>query len=123
MRAPSHWPFGDDRAARLPLLAATAALLSTEAPRVVGIIALGMFVGWMVEQVSLRLPAWKAADMVPMGILCFALLLDRGGMAPPSIALILVSSLGLNEFKPAEIVVNTVMLGILGVELTVSLGR
>ena len=93
------------------------------AGRMAGIIALGVAVSWVVDAVAARRPAWRSAGMVPVAIVCFALLLERGGMLPASIALILVSSMGLEDCKPGEIVASTVMLGLLGAELAPLLWR
>ena len=87
------------------------------AARTAGIICLGCAVSWVVDVVAARRPVWRSAEMVSVGIVCFALLLERGGMLPASIALILVSSMGLEDCKPGEIVASTVMLGLLGAEL------
>lgn len=107
----------DELPIRLLLIAVAACLLAADAPRLVGLVALGLAVAFVVEIAAAHLPAWRAADMVPIGIVCFALLLERAGMAPSSVAFILVSSLGLDDHKPAEIVVNTVMLGLFSLEL------
>jgi hypothetical protein len=61
-----------------------------------------------------HLPAWPSVGMISIGILCFALLLERGGIAPALVALILVSSMGLEDFLPGEIVANAVVIAVMG---------
>ena len=103
---------GTAMAAGLALEAAEGAA----AARMIAIIALGFAVACVIDAMAARHPAWRAAEMVSVGIVCFALLLERGGMLPASIALILVSSMGLEDCKPGEIVASTVMFGLMGAE-------
>ena len=58
-------------------------------------------------------PKWRPITMVTIGILAFALLLERTGMAPALVALILIASLGGDEFKLVEVIGNIVVLTIL----------
>jgi len=58
-------------------------------------------------------PKWRPITMVTIGIVAFALLLERFGMAPALVALILISSLGGEEFKLTEVIGNIVVLTIL----------
>ena len=48
--------------------------------------------------------------MVTVGIVVFALLFETTGMFPALVALILISSLGGDEFKLWEVLVNIVVL-------------
>src|SRR6476620_6843526 len=48
-------------------------------------------------------PKWKPITMVTIGIVCFALLFERAGLLPALIVLILISSLGGDEFKLTEV--------------------
>ena len=117
--------FVEDLSSRLMLIVTLALALAialeagegAPAGRMAGIIALGLAVSCVVDAAAARQPVWRFAEMVPVGIICFALLLERGGMLPASIALILVSSMGLEDCKPGEIVASTVMLGLMGAEL------
>jgi hypothetical protein len=58
-------------------------------------------------------PKWKPITMVTLGIVLFAVLLERTGMLPALVALVLVSSLGGDEFKLVEVIGNIVVLAIL----------
>ena len=58
-------------------------------------------------------PKWKPITMVTIGIFCFALLFERTGLVPALVALILIASLGGEEFKLTEVIGNIVVLSIL----------
>jgi hypothetical protein len=58
-------------------------------------------------------PKWKPITMVTIGIVCFALLFERAGLLPALVVLILISSLGGEEFKLTEVIGNMVALAIL----------
>jgi Tripartite tricarboxylate transporter TctB family len=58
-------------------------------------------------------PKWKPITMVTIGIVCFALLFESTGLIPALIALILIASLGGDEFKITEVIGNMVVLAIL----------
>ncbi len=64
--------------------------------------------GEMVEK-----PKWKPITLVTIGIVCFALLFERAGLLPALVVLILISSLGGEEFKLKEVIGNIVVLSIL----------
>jgi hypothetical protein len=58
-------------------------------------------------------PKWKPITMVTVGIVAFALLLERAGLAPALAVLVLIASLGGEEFKLTEVIGNMVVLAIL----------
>ena len=58
-------------------------------------------------------PKWKPITMVTIGIVCFALLFETTGLIPALIVLILIASLGGDEFKITEVIFNIVVLAIL----------
>jgi putative tricarboxylic transport membrane protein len=58
-------------------------------------------------------PKWKPITMVTVGIVCFALLFESAGLIPALIVLILIASLGGDEFKLSEVLLNMVVLSIL----------
>jgi hypothetical protein len=60
-----------------------------------------------------EMPAWRPITMVTVGIICFALLFERAGLLPALVVLILISSLGGEEFKVHEVIGNMVALAIL----------
>ncbi|HEV3489235.1 MAG TPA: hypothetical protein VG224_01430 [Reyranella sp.] len=60
-------------------------------------------------------PKWKPITMVTIGIVLFAVLLERTGMLPALVALVLVASLGGEEFKTVEVIGNIVVLTILSI--------
>jgi len=66
--------------------------------------------GEMVER-----PKWKPITMVTIGIVLFALLLERTGMFPALVALVLIASLGGEEFKIVEVIGNIIVLTILSI--------
>jgi hypothetical protein len=67
--------------------------------------------GTQVEQVEA--PKWKPITMVTIGIICFALLLERTGLVPALVVLVLIASLGGDEFKLVEVIGNIIVLAIL----------
>lgn len=58
-------------------------------------------------------PKWRPITMVTVGIIVFALLFETTGMFPALVALILISSLGGDEFKLVEVIGNIIVLTIL----------
>jgi hypothetical protein len=66
-----------------------------------------------VEVDLVEAPKWKPITMVTIGIVAFALLFESTGLIPALIALILISSLGGEEFKLLEVIGNIVVLTIL----------
>ena len=58
-------------------------------------------------------PKWKPITMVTVGIICFALLFESAGLIPALVVLILIASLGGDEFKITEVILNMVVLSIL----------
>ena len=58
-------------------------------------------------------PKWKPITMVTIGIVCFALLFERAGLLPALVVLILIASLGGEEFKLTEVIANMVVLSIM----------
>ena len=58
-------------------------------------------------------PKWKPITMVTIGIVCFALLFERAGLLPALVALVLIASLGGEEFKLTEVLGNMVALAVL----------
>lgn len=58
-------------------------------------------------------PKWRPITMVTIGIVAFALLLENFGLFPALVALVVIASLGGDEFKVTEVVGNVVVLTIL----------
>jgi len=58
-------------------------------------------------------PKWKPITLVTLGIVCFALLFETTGLIPALIALVVISSLGGEEFKLTEVIGNIVVLSVL----------
>jgi len=58
-------------------------------------------------------PKWKPITMVTVGIICFAALFERAGLLPALVALVLIASLGGEEFKLTEVLGNMVALAVL----------
>lgn len=58
-------------------------------------------------------PKWKPVTMVTIGIVCFALLFESAGLLPALVVLILISSLGGEEFKLTEVLLNMIVLTIM----------
>ena len=87
-------------------------------PRMLSLILLGL--GGVICVVALvsggervEAPKWKPITMVTIGIVCFALLLERTGMLPALVVLVLIASMGGDEFKLWEVIVNIIVLTIL----------
>jgi len=57
-------------------------------------------------------PKWKPITLVTIGIICFALLFERAGLLPALVVLILIASLGGEEFKLKEVIGNMIVLAI-----------
>lgn len=70
-------------------------------------------VALLVDGETTEAPKWKPITMVTIGIICFALLFERAGLIPALIVLVLISSLGGEEFKLTEVLANIVALAIL----------
>jgi hypothetical protein len=58
-------------------------------------------------------PKWRPITLVTVGIVAFALLFETTGMFPSLVALVLIASLGGDEFKLTEVIGNIVVLTIL----------
>ena len=58
-------------------------------------------------------PKWRPITMVTIGIVVFALLFETTGMFPSLVALVLIASLGGDEFKLWEVIGNVIVLTIL----------
>ncbi len=87
-------------------------------PRMLSLILIGLgilvcVVGLVAGSEPVEKPKWKPIVMVTIGIICFALLFERAGLIPAMVVLILIASLGGEEFKLKEVIGNMVALGIL----------
>lgn len=87
-------------------------------PRMLSYILLGL--GGLISVVALvtggetvEAPKWKPITMVTVGIVAFALLFETTGLIPALVALVLISSLGGEEFKLTEVIGNMIVLSIL----------
>src|SRR5262245_30895961 len=87
-------------------------------PRALSFILLGL--GGLISVLSLvnggervEAPKWKPIVLVTIGIVCFALLFERAGMLPALIALVAISSLANEEFRPLEVAGNMAVLTVL----------
>lgn len=58
-------------------------------------------------------PKWRPITLVTIGIVCFALLFERAGLLPALVVLVLIASLGGDEFKLTEVIGNMIVLAIL----------
>jgi hypothetical protein len=58
-------------------------------------------------------PKWRPITLVTIGIVVFALLFETTGMFPSLVALVLIASLGGDEFKLLEVIGNIIVLTIL----------
>jgi hypothetical protein len=65
------------------------------------------------ESEKTEAPRWKPITMVTIGIICFAFLFERAGLLPALAVLILIASLGGEEFKLTEVLGNMVVLAVL----------
>jgi len=62
---------------------------------------------------TVEAPKWRPITLVTVGIVAFALLLESFGLFPALVALVIIASLGGDEFKLTEVVGNVVVLTIL----------
>jgi hypothetical protein len=58
-------------------------------------------------------PKWKPITMVTLAIVCFAFLFERAGLLPALVVLVLIASLGGEEFKLTEVIGNMIALAVL----------
>ncbi len=87
-------------------------------PHMLAYIMLGL--GFIIAVVALYVggepveaPKWRPITMVTIGIVVFALLFETTGMFPSLVALVLIASLGGDEFKLVEVIGNIIVLTIL----------
>ncbi|MFO1083463.1 MAG: tripartite tricarboxylate transporter TctB family protein [Reyranellaceae bacterium] len=87
-------------------------------PRMLSLILLGL--GGLICVVALvtgsepvERPKWRPITLVTIGIVCFALLFERAGLLPALVVLVLIASLGGDEFKLTEVIGNMVVLALL----------
>ena len=87
-------------------------------PHMLAYIMLGL--GFIIAVVALyaggervEAPKWRPITMVTIGIVVFALLFETTGMFPSLVALVLIASLGGDEFKLTEVIGNIIVLTIL----------
>ncbi len=87
-------------------------------PHMLAYIMLGL--GFIIAVVALytggeqvEAPKWRPITMVTIGIVAFALLFETTGMFPSLVALVLIASLGGDEFKLTEVIGNIIVLTIL----------
>ncbi|MBX3502513.1 MAG: tripartite tricarboxylate transporter TctB family protein [Alphaproteobacteria bacterium] len=73
---------------------------------------------------------WKPTTMITIGVIVFALLFERAGLAPAVVALIFLAALGGQEFKLVETVLASITLIILcigifklGLDMNISIIR
>lgn len=74
-------------------------------PVALGVVMIGLgaaliFEGLRADGESFERPAWRALVFVLAGIGAFALLLERTGLAPASVALVLLAALAEPRFRP-----------------------
>ena len=87
-------------------------------PRMLSLILLGLggltcVVALVAGSEPVEKPKWKPIVMVTIGIVCFALLFERAGLLPALVVLIVIASLGGEEFKLTEVIANMVVLAIM----------
>jgi hypothetical protein len=62
---------------------------------------------------TVEAPKWRPITLVTVGIVAFALLLESFGLFPALVALVIIASLGGDEFKLTEVIGNVIVLTIL----------
>ena len=89
-------------------------------PRALSFILMGL--GGIISLVALvsgsepvEKPKWKPITLVTIGIFCFALLFERMGLLPALVVLILIASLGGEEFNLLEVISNMAVLALLSI--------
>ena len=64
---------------------------------------------------AVDVPKWKPITLVTIGIFCFAMLFERMGLLPALVVLILIASLGGEEFNLLEVILNMAVLAVLSI--------
>ena len=87
-------------------------------PRMLSYILIGLGIAIIVRAVvaagePVERFRWKPITMITIGVVAFALLFERAGLAPSLVALIFLSALGGEEFKAVETALSCVVLTIL----------
>lgn len=87
-------------------------------PRMLSLILIGLgllicVVALVTSSEAVEKPKWKPITMVTIGVVCFALLFERAGLLPALVVLILLASLGGEEFKLKEVIGNMIVLAAL----------
>ena len=54
-------------------------------------------------------PRWRPLGMITLGVVAFALLIERAGLIPAGVVLIVLASLGGHEFRPLEVAILCVV--------------
>ena len=84
-------------------------------PRMLSYILIGLGIAIVVRAViapgeSIERFRWKPTTMITLGIIVFALLFERAGLAPALVCLIFLAALGGEEFKLVETILACVVL-------------
>lgn len=66
-------------------------------------------------------PPWRQLVCIPLCVVCFALLVERAGLAIAVVATVLVGCLGGHQFRPIEAMISAVVLAVLTCALFVHL--
>ena len=87
-------------------------------PRMLSLIMMGLgglicVTALVTDSEPVEKPKWKPITLVTIGIVCFALLFERAGLLPALVVLVLISSLGGEEFKLTEVIGNIVVLAVI----------
>ncbi|ASK33869.1 tripartite tricarboxylate transporter TctB family protein [Alloalcanivorax mobilis] len=93
-------------------------------PLVLGGLLCAVAVALLVEVLRSRNPApplpWRPFTMVSLGILCFAFLIERLGMVPAVIALVILSALGDRTLGPLAIGAIALVMSVVSVLLFIT---
>jgi hypothetical protein len=84
-------------------------------PRMLSYILIGLGIAIIVRAVmapgdTIERLRWKPTTMITIGVLVFAMLFERAGLAPALVALIFLAALGGQEFKLVETIIACMVL-------------
>jgi hypothetical protein len=87
-------------------------------PRMLSYILIGLGIAIIVRSViapgeSIERLRWKPITLITIGVVIFAALFERAGLAPALVALVFLSALGGEEFKLVETILACVVLTVL----------
>jgi hypothetical protein len=88
-------------------------------PLIMGVLLSGLGAVTCVQMVAkgggkrMVAPPWRQLVCIPLSVVCFALLVERAGLAIAVVVTVLIGCLGGHRFRPVEAVVSATVLAVL----------